>query len=278
MAINYLDLIGEFYPDTQVYTAGDPTDYASIVWIDPVVTQADLDVTYLTKIKTEKIILFSETARDEVVDGFNSSALGFVHLYDSEPEDQLNLIGATATEGDVYFSCYPSAQGYQVTNLGGAVVGTDATGLANNTTTYNCEVQIDGASTYLSVAGQDVQTYDALIAELNLDADFSAVAVAALVDGNIKITSNAYGSTSTVNIVDVNLCSSFTQYVGYDTAVVGLDPLENAKDFKLHTHAELILVLNDGKDVKLTILQKFAVKKAQILAAANEAAVIAIVW
>ena len=69
-----------------------------------------------------------------------------------------------------------------------------------------------------------------------------------------------------------------TGYVGVNAAVDGLDPSEATKDYRWHTHAQLITVNQDGANVKLTVLQKFNVKKQQILNAADITAVDAITW
>lgn len=278
MAINYLSIIGEFYPTTQAHCVGDPGVYNDISWTDPAISQAELDGVHLAKVKTDKILEFADFARQDITIGFMSDALGYPHEYDSEAEDQLNLIGAVATEVTMPYSCRPYANGYQIINMGDIAVGTDSTGFSNDTTTHNAEVVIDGTSSYLSIQGQDAQTIDQLLTEINADVDFTALAIASLENGNIKIESKSYGSTSTISIVDTDLFGSLTGYVSIDTAADGLDPSELTKVYKSHTHAELLGVLNDGKDVKLTILQKFNVKKAQILAAVDEPAIDAIVW
>lgn len=275
---NYLEIIGEFYPTAQVHTTDDPTVYNSIQWSTTQISQAELDTVNLVKVKTNKILEFSEYAREDIVNGFESSALGFPHMYDSEPEDQLNLIGGVASETDVLFSARASSQGGQTVNVGGAVVGTDATGFANNTTAYLAEIQVDGVPSYLSIAGQDAQTYNDLITQLNADADFTLVGNAELKDGNVCISSSTYGSTSSINIVDSNLFSSLTAYVSLETAVGGVNAENAAKEFKNHTHTQLLQVLEDGKVVKTTALQKFVVKRSQIEAAADLTAVDAIVW
>lgn len=278
MAINYMNLIGEFYPDVLAVCQGSPFDYNNIQFESGSVTQAELETVYLTKIKTTKILEFSEYARAEITAGFISNAMGYPHMYDAEPEDQLNLIGAATSQTDVLFSSWPSSNGRQVANFGDAIVGTNATGLPNNTANYLAEVKFNGMSTYLSIQGQNAQTFDDLITAMNADADFSNAGIASIVGGNIKIESKLYSSTSSVQIIDSTLFAALTGFVGLDTAVAGTDPKDTPKEYKNHTHEQLLTVLNDGKTVKLTILQKYAVKKAQVMAAADEAGVNAIVW
>ena len=276
---NYIQLIGQYYPDAQAYCAGNPTIYSNIVWVSSAISQAELDGVHLTDYKVQKITSFGVTATAEIINGFVSSALGTPHWYDSELEDQINLIGAVATGSDMNYSSREYTQGFQVVDFGGAVVGTNSTGAVNDATNYNAEIVVDGSSTYISAAGSTIQTFDDLITQMNADADFGAVASAAIVSGDIEITSIAYGSSSTISIIDSNLFSPLTGYSSLQTAVVGIDgSTQILKEYLFHTNAQLLVVINDGKDVKLTTLQQFNVKKQQVLAAADEEAVDAITW
>lgn len=279
MAKDYIELIGEFYPTAKATVVGNSSDYNNINWETTAISKEELDLAYLTRIKTLKILDFSEKARQEVTMGFYSNALGSPYYYDSEPEDQLNLIGAVATAQNIPYSCRASTQGYQIVNVGGAKAGTNATGFANTTTTYNAEVIIDGESTFVSVKGQDAQTFSALMTQIQSDLQLTVPnALCELVNGNIKITSPMYGSASTVSIVNANLFNNLTGYVAIETAVDGIDGANNGKEYQTHTHAQMQLVLNDGATVKLVALQKFSVKRSQVEAAIDEAAVNAIVW
>jgi len=275
---SYIDIIGEFYPTAECYSAGDPNVYSSIVWTTTPISQATLDTLMFSKEQTDKIMLFGSYAKLDIENGFYSSALGTPYYYDSTIEDQLNIVGATASGIDMYFSNRKPVAGYQEVNVGGAVVGTDATGLANDTTSYTVELQIDGVSTFVSVAGQDAQTYTLLLAQIQTQLDLTSAGTITLNAGNIKIESATFGITSTVNIVSPVLFSSLTQYVGILVAVPGVDPNLIAKNYMLHTAAQLKQVLDDGAATKLTILQKFNTKKVQILAAVDSAALAAIVW
>ena len=97
-----------------------------------VIPKAEIEVLYLAKHKTLKILEFSEFAHDEIIDGIISDALGFNHLYDSTEEDQLNLIGSVTSATTMYYGCRPFSPGLQVVDLGGTKIGTDSTGLSNN--------------------------------------------------------------------------------------------------------------------------------------------------
>ena len=98
-------IIGNYFPNAQASIVGDPSVYENITWITTPISQVDLDVANLTKVKTDRIIELSASARQVIVNGFHSSALGSDYVYDSAPEDQLNLVGVVASGADTYFSC-----------------------------------------------------------------------------------------------------------------------------------------------------------------------------
>lgn len=166
--MNYIELIAKYYPEIKVYSFGDASDYSTLVFSGSVVTQVDLNTAMIVSHATDKIISFGALAKTEIENGFGSSALGSLHGYDSEQEDQLNLIGAVASGTDMNYSCRPS---------------------------------IDG---------------------------------------------------STWNTVE--------------------------KEYKLHTNAQLLTVINDGAAVKLGTLQNFNTKKIAILACASIADIDLITW
>lgn len=277
--LNYLEILGEYYPTVDAWTTGDPNVYADIQFSgSPVISQAELDAVHLVDYKTKKIIYFSELAEEQVIAGFDSSALGTPHMYDSAPEDQLNLIGACTTGDDMYYAVRAYKNGYQIVDLGGTKVGTDPTGFANNNITHDCEIRIDGVSTYLSIQGQDAQTIDQLITQINNDLDFSARGTASLDNGNIKIESNTYNSSSSVLILDADLFNQMTGYVGVQSPVPGANAVDVVKEYKWHTHAQIRQVTQDGAAIKLNVLQKFNVKRQQITNAADEATVDLVTW
>jgi hypothetical protein len=88
--------------------------------------------------------------------------------------------------------------GSQIVDVGGAKAGASATGLANDGTAYTATVVIDGVTKNVSVVGSASQTYTTLLAGINTD--LGAAGTAAIVGGNIKITSATTGDTSTVEI------------------------------------------------------------------------------
>lgn len=48
---------------------------------------------------------------EKIISGFESSALGEAHIYDSEDVDQINLIGSVAAGGTVYYKCQRKSDG-----------------------------------------------------------------------------------------------------------------------------------------------------------------------
>jgi len=65
----------------------------------------------LNQVKEQKINEINRIAEKKIVSGFTSSALGTPHLYQSEPIDQLNLLGvvqtAQLTNENQLFKCSP---------------------------------------------------------------------------------------------------------------------------------------------------------------------------
>lgn len=79
------------------------------------------------------------------------------------------------------------------------------TGLANDSTAYTASVDIDGTPNPVSIVGSAAQTFTTLITELN--ADLSG-ATAALVGGDIVITSDSTGVASSIVVEDTDLFKS----------------------------------------------------------------------
>lgn len=283
--INYIDLIGKYYTDSIVHTTGDPAVYDDIVWETTPIPQAELDLTYLIELKTEKILEFSEFARQTIIGGFESSALGSPHYYDTEPEDQLNMIGVVTSGTDGPYACRLATQGTQAYtfSIPGSpqtlIEATTPTGLANDTTTYTATINVDGQDVNISVEGSSAQTFGDLVTEINNQFPGSpAIASIELLSGNIVCTSTSYGSSSTISTTDGNLFSSLNYFIDVAIPVDGLDAANGPKEYKWHTHEQITQVLNGGKIIKLQILQYFNIKQEEILAAPDVATVEAITW
>lgn len=63
------------------------------------------DFRTLSEIKQAKISEINSKAKQEIISGFISDALGTQHLYQSKEVDQLNLIGLVSAGQDDYFKC-----------------------------------------------------------------------------------------------------------------------------------------------------------------------------
>lgn len=103
--MNYIKALADYFPEIEAYATGDATVFANLVFTKGSVTQAELDAAYLTGYKQEKIEWLNLQAHLSIIGGFNSDALGVAYRYDSEPEDQLNLVGATALNSDLPYRC-----------------------------------------------------------------------------------------------------------------------------------------------------------------------------
>jgi len=95
----------------------------------------------------------------------------------------------------------PSNADHQAIYFGDAnlIVGGDATGLLNDATVYDFDVDVNGTPNAISVIGSAAQTFTLLVAEINTDL---TGATAAIVDGHIHITGD--------NVSDIILISHGT--------------------------------------------------------------------
>lgn len=102
--ISYIGVISENFPTTKCHAMGKL--YSDIIWgANTPIDQTTLDVLILAAVKRERILDLSNFAYVDITSGFSSSALGAVYYYDSEQEDQINLIGAVTSASSVPFSC-----------------------------------------------------------------------------------------------------------------------------------------------------------------------------
>lgn len=94
-----------------------------------------------------------------------------------------------------------ASAGYQEVDFNGSVVANQPTGLVAGTT-YTCTVAVDGANNSVSFLGSAATLFSDLITAINADL---TGATAAIVNGNIRITSAATGFASTIAISADNL-------------------------------------------------------------------------
>ncbi len=111
-----------------------------------------------------------------------------------------------------------SVAGIQTANYGGTVVGANATGLTNDSTTYTASVVIDGTAYAVSVVGSAAQTFTDLVTQINADLPNTEASISG---GDIVVTSTGTGKASYVSILDTDLFSSTTGFLKLFDAVPG---------------------------------------------------------
>lgn len=139
-----------------------------------------------------------ERTRNELITMVNTYG-GTLPLSPTAGSQTVNFSPA-AVGGNATGLASADTAGYQIANFGHGAVGGNDTGYANDSTTYTAVITVDAVGKNISVVGSAAQTYDELIDEINTD--LAAAAVAAIVDGNIVVTSATTGTSSTVAIVD----------------------------------------------------------------------------
>lgn len=102
-----------------------------------------------------------------------------------------------------------ATSGYQEWEFTSAKVGTDSTGLTNDTTVYSATVEVDGNDETVEITGSSAQTIDALVSEIDT-ALTNATCTFDDTNDLIKITSDSSGTGSTISITDTDLFSSVT--------------------------------------------------------------------
>lgn len=167
----------------------------------------------------------------------------------------------------------PSA-GLQTVNVGGAIIGATATGLANDATVYVMDVVVDGVVNPVSIIGSAAQTYTNLVTEINADLTGATSSVST---GDLVITSSAtptfVGDDSSINIVDgvdsntsstLPLLRSLTDFVGLQDPISGVFNFRDALQ-KNTIHARG--ALDASFDVVYGGVERFAgLKPAEVFA------------
>jgi flagellin len=89
--------------------------------------------------------------------------------------------------------------------------------------TYDFDVSVDGAAAItVSLATTATSTYDNLVTAIN--GVLTGVATASIEDGNILITSDTTGTTtSTISMTDVDLMVEIPDFVDFNPPIVGLN-------------------------------------------------------
>ena len=123
-------------------------------------------------------------------------------------------------EADVFASCQ-AAEGYQTVSYGGGISSASVawTDTGSPLTVLTAIVSIDTVNVIgLSISGASL-TFQTVVNSIN--AQLGTYGTAAIVGGNIKITSATTGTNSKVIITDVDLFSSLNGFSVVDDAVVG---------------------------------------------------------
>lgn len=193
----------------------------------------DIAATWATKMNTSSYVLqnyiFSFLDEYNNINGYLPSDPGFKSTI-SKTELEYMLDKATAElfalntfkrARDAFFADFSDSpvdtSGYQDVNFGGSITHElDPTGLQPQT--YTATVQVNGINKEISINGSLATDFLGLLLEINNDLGSSASA--AIVGGNIRITSNSVGSSSTVLITDTNL---FTSVTGYASLLLPID-------------------------------------------------------
>lgn len=150
----------------------------------------------------------------------------YTHRNDAGTETVFSAASGVVYSGiSTLTSRFDYRAGSQIVDVGGAKTGATATGLANDASVYGCTIAVDGgAAQQISVTGSAAQTYTTLLAEINADL---TGATCALVGGNLKVTSDTTGASSSIAISNVAgtasniLFSTLTSFVAVRTASAG---------------------------------------------------------
>jgi len=130
------------------------------------------------------------------------------------------------TEFDFYDNNLTPAlttSGFQNISFNGGLVGDTSalpTGLTNDGTRYEATIVVNGTPRLAAFAGNTIQAIDNFVTQLN--GTLGSAATATIIGGNLKITSNATGSNSSIAINDSGLFSAITGYAGLQLPVGGV--------------------------------------------------------
>lgn len=101
-----------------------------------------------------------------------------------------------------------------------SVAGGDATGLANDSTTYTAGCIVGNYNQTITVTGSAAQTYTTLMSVVNAALEGATMTI---VGGNLKTTSQSAGAAYPVVWTDTDLFASLTEFTQLEDPVAGTD-------------------------------------------------------
>jgi hypothetical protein len=167
----------------------------------------------------------------------------------------------TGTIGKTYTNSISGGaeSGYDEINVGSNKIGASATGFLNTAALYKATVTVDGIAYLMSFAGSTAQTFTTFLSGLNTV--LGVHATAALVNGNVRITSASTGAISTVTVVDTPAAGS--QVVNVGGAKTGASPTGLTNDATSYTATVTI----DGVGYPVTVAGSAAQTYTALLSA-----------
>jgi hypothetical protein len=243
---------------------------ASAIGTVTVTTQAELLEAGYTSTDAEYLalgkMLSGDTVPDRVIvrrkadattytDALNALVAGgtafFYVTITSRDVDDIHEVAAWAQSNKYLFvgcsadKAVKGTKGYQAVDLGSAKAGGDNTGLSGSTV-YGMTVLLnegtdDEVEKIVLVTGSAATTYTTLLTQINND--LGGDATAELVSGDLRVTSDLYGTNSSVAITDgatgadSNLLATLTGFVAISTAVDGTLKSETWAAVLVHNNA-----------------------------------------
>ncbi len=171
---------------------------------------------------------------------------------------KLTFVGGTNANTPTGFSAFTS--GYQTISFSGPVVGTTATGLANDTTTYNTSITIDGSAKAITVTGSTAQTFADLATQLTTS--LAGAGTVTVANNTLVITSATTGVTSSVLTTQGTLFipASIPLFAQINAAVTGTGST---------VPVSISLKINGGATQTVTALQSSLLTYGDLVTAIN---------
>lgn len=148
-------------------------------------------------------------------------------MYDVRITGQLGTVSfpesMTLASGEVLDMVYlntPGTSGTQEVNYNGTL--TNSTVISKASSSYTATVYINGAPAVVTIDLSTTTSVASFIAAFNSNTNISGKAILTLSGGNLVVTSDTIGVSSSIVIVDTNLFSSIPGYVSIIAPVPGV--------------------------------------------------------